>query len=68
MFLNDSSMAPEPSPVRQVLVIATGLGQVKGMTEDIFDVLRHGVQIALGETHPFESLRACFAINRVGLT
>ena len=37
-----------------ILVLASGLSQIDGMTEDILDVLRHRIQIALGGTDPFD--------------
>src|ERR1019366_19183 len=42
-----------------VLMPATGLGEVDGVSEYVLDVLRHRVQVALGRSDPFEGLAEC---------
>ncbi len=35
-------------------MLATGLRQVDGMAKNVFDIVRHRIQIALGGTDPFD--------------
>lgn len=37
-------------------VLAASLRKVDGMAEDIFDILRHSIQITFGRTDPFDRL------------
>lgn len=47
---------PKPGQWLDVRVLATTLGHIKGMAEDVFDVVRHGIQITFCRADPFERL------------
>jgi hypothetical protein len=43
-----------------ILMLASGLSQVDRVTKDVFDILWHRIQIALGRTDPLEGFANLF--------
>jgi len=44
----------------RVLMLAASLSQVDRVTKDVFDILWHRIQIALGRTDPLDGLANLF--------